>query len=174
MRVPFIAAWAKPTDTNPHQQKLSIPAGTINSQLGAVQDLFPTITGIVGAKSPKDHKVDGSSLSTLLTGNRDSSREEKFLMHYPHAPHRSDYFTSYRNGDWKVIYHYFPTKVSDGSHYQLYNLADDPFESANLASSKPDRLRSMMQELAAGLEHHNALYPVTTKNGSTPAKPVLP
>ncbi|MDG1896792.1 MAG: sulfatase [Fuerstiella sp.] len=174
MRVPFITAWAKPKGTNVHQQKLSIPAGTINSQLGAVQDLFPTITGIADAETPKSHRVDGSTLTTLLTGNQDSSREEKFLMHYPHAPHRSDYFTTYRNGDWKIIYHYFPTKVSDDSHYQLYNLADDPFESTNLASSKPDRLRSMMQELTASLEQHNALYPVTTKNGSTPAKPVLP
>ncbi|MCP4173719.1 MAG: sulfatase [Fuerstiella sp.] len=174
MRVPFIAAWAKPQDTNPHQKKLSIPTGAIQTQLAAVQDLFPTITGIVGAKSPKNHVVDGSGMKTLLTGNRDQSRKESFLMHYPHAPHRSDYFTSYRNGDWKVIYHYFPTRASEDSHYQLYNLADDPFESTNVASAEPDRLGGMMQELTASLEQHNALYPVTAKDGSTPAKPVLP
>ncbi|MCP4512780.1 MAG: sulfatase [Fuerstiella sp.] len=174
MRVPFIAAWAKPRATNVHQRKLSIPAGSINSQLGAVQDMFPTITDIVGTESPTNHKVDGFSLKKLLTGTEDSSREEKFLMHYPHAPHRSNYFSSYRNGDWKIIYHYFPSKVSDGSHYQLYNLARDPFESTNLASEKPDRLSSMMRELTASLEQHDAQYPVTAKNGSTPAQPVLP
>ncbi|MDG2129557.1 MAG: sulfatase [Fuerstiella sp.] len=174
MRVPFIAAWAKPWATNVHQRKLSIPAGSINSQLGAVQDMFPTITDIVGTESATNHKVDGFSLKKLLTGTEDSSREEKFLMHYPHAPHRSNYFSSYRNGDWKIIYHYFPSKVSDGSHYQLYNLARDPFESTNLASEKPDRLSSMMRELTASLEQHDAQYPVTAKNGSTPAQPVLP
>ena len=174
MRVPFIAAWAKPANANLHQKKLSIPAGAIQTQLAAVQDLFPTIAGIVGAKSPQNHVIDGSNMETLLTGNRDQSRAENFLMHYPHSPHRSDYFTSYRSGDWKVIYHFFPSDASEGSHYQLYNLADDPFESNNLASTKPDQLRRMMLELTASLKEHNALYPVTTINGSMPAEPILP
>ena len=95
-------------------------------------------------------------------------------MHYPHAPHRSHYFTCYRDGDWKVIYHYFPSDASEGSHYQLYNLADDPFESTNLASSKPERLRSMVSSLIASLEHHWALYPVSEPGGETPVKPRLP
>ena len=45
-------------------------------------------------------------------------------MHYPHSPHRSDYFTCIADGDWKVIYHYFPSEVSEDSHYQLFNLAE--------------------------------------------------
>ena len=95
-------------------------------------------------------------------------------MHYPHAPHRSDYFTCYRDGPWKVIYHYFPSKASEGSHYQLYNLAEDPFESQNLAASKPDQLRRMMQGLIASLEKHDAVYPVDGEQGTTPLKPKLP
>ncbi len=174
MRVPFIAAWAKTNASNPHQQKLSIPRGTIQSQQAAVHDLFPTIINIVGADTPADHIIDGLPLQTLLTGNPDQNRGEVFLMHYPHSPHRSDYFTCYRNGDWKVIYHYFPTKVSDGSHYQLYNLADDPFESTNLAESSPDKLTAMMKGLAASLEHHQALYPVGEKDGQTPQTPKIP
>ncbi len=174
MRVPFIAAWAKTNASNPHQQKLSIPRGTIQSQLAAVHDLFPTIINIVGADTPADHIIDGLPLQTLLTGNPDQNRGEVFLMHYPHSPHRSDYFTCYRNGDWKVIYHYFPTKVSDGSHYQLYNLADDPFESTNLAATNPKKLNEMMKGLVASLREHQALYPVSEKDGQTPVKPKLP
>ena len=117
--------------------------------------------------------MDGSRLDTLLTGHADPSREEKFLMHYPHSPHRSDYFTCYRHGDWKVIYHYYPSEASEGSHYQLYNLAEDPFEQKNQAKQEPERLRSMMQELIAGLKQHNAQYPVE-KDGKTPRKPQLP
>ena len=174
--MPFIAAWVAKNSSNPWQQKLPIAAGSIQSQVANVTDIFPTLLELVDAANivPSNYSLDGLSLQNLLTGQPDPKRPEHFLMHYPHAPHRSDYFTSYRNGDWKIIYHYFPTKVSDGSHYQLYNLAADPFESTNLASSKPDRLRSMMQELTTSLEQHNALYPVTTKNGSTPAKPTLP
>ena len=174
MRVPFIAAWAKADTDNTHQKRLPIVAGTIQSQQAAVQDLFPTILGLTHIQSPKKHIVDGSRLDTLLTGKTDETREETFLMHYPHAPHRSDYFTCYRHGDWKVIYHYLPSKASENSHYQLYNLAEDPFEQENLTASKPDQLRRMMQGLIASLEQHNALYPVDKNDGNTPLKTRLP
>jgi arylsulfatase A-like enzyme len=174
MRVPFIAAWVKAGAGNRHQQRLPVAAGAIQGQQAAVYDLFPTILALAGIPSPERHIVDGSRLDTLLAGKPDSTREEVFLMHYPHSPHRSDYFTCYRHGDWKVIYHYFPSKASEGSHYQLYNLAEDPFESRNVAASRPDQLRLMMQGLIVSLEKHNALYPVDKEDGATPLKPQLP
>jgi len=170
MRVPFIAAWAKADPDNAHQKRLPIVAGTIQSQMAAVYDLFPTILGITDIQSPEEHVVDGSRLDTLLAGKPDEKREETFLMHYPHSPHRSDYFTCYRHGDWKVIYHYYPSKASEDSHFQLYNLAKDPFEQKNLSTAKPDQLRVMMQGLIAGLERQNALYPVG-RDGATPLRP---
>ncbi|HSG72801.1 MAG TPA: sulfatase-like hydrolase/transferase, partial [Planctomycetaceae bacterium] len=91
MRVPFIAAWGKPNPGNPHQKRLPIAVGAIQSQTAAVYDLFPTILHFTGVESPDGHIVDGTRLDTLLTGKRDDSREETFLMNYPHAPHRSDY-----------------------------------------------------------------------------------
>jgi len=174
MRVPFIAAWAKANTSKPHQQRLPIAAGTVQSQQAAVFDLAPTILALADVAVPERHIMDGARLDTLLTGKRDPAREEVFLMHYPHAPHRSDYFTCYRRGDWKVIYHCIPSKASEGSHYQLYNLAEDPFESQNLATASPDQLRRMMQGLIASLEKHNAVYPVDPKDGPTPLKPKLP
>lgn len=174
MRVPFIASWAKRNEGNPHQQKLAVPAGAIQHRLGAVHDLLPTILEIAGVAVPEDHVVDGSSLSKLLAGADDPSRGETFLMHYPHSPHRSDYFTVYRDGDWKAIYHYVPSKASDGSHYQLFNLKNDPFESTNVAAEQPVVLRKMIAELAAALEAHGALYPVSKEDGKTPLVPKLP
>ncbi len=174
MRVPFIAAWAKANADNAYQKRLPIAVGAIQSQLAAVHDLFPTILALTDIESPSNHVVDGARLDTLLTGRPDNSRDETFVMHYPHSPHRSTYFTCYRSGDWKVIYHYFPSKASEGSHYQLYNLADDPFESNNLATSNSAQLRLMMKDLIASMERHNALYPVDEENGTTPLKPILP
>ena len=167
MRVPFIAAWAKPNSSNTHQKKLTIPAGTIQSQVASVCDLFPTILEFTGIDTPKGHKVDGERLQTLLTGKADSSRPQQFLMHYPHGRHRSNYFTTWRDGDWKVIYHTLPeTKTTgnliqfkDGNH-QLFNLADDPFEQKNLAKSNPQELKRLMKGLIAQLEAHEAVYPV--------------
>jgi arylsulfatase A-like enzyme len=174
MRVPFIAAWGNPNADNQHQKRLPISAGVIQSQLAAVYDLFPTILALAGTESPKGHVVDGSRLDIPLAGKSDAKRKATFLMHYPHAPHRSDYFTVYRDGDWKVIYHYFPSEASENSHYQLYNLAKDPFESKNLTASEPAKLREMMKGLTARLEEHKALYPVDQQGGTTIQKPKLP
>jgi len=173
MRVPFIAAWAKSDAKSSYQLRLPIPAGTIQSQQAAVYDLFPTILSLTDSAAPQNHVVDGSRLDTLLAGRRDPTRDEVFLMHYPHSPHRTDYFTVYRSGEWKVIYHYFPSEVSENSHYQLFNLAKDPFEQKNLAASEPAELSRMMQGLVAAMEKQNALHPVD-KDGVTPMKPQQP
>jgi arylsulfatase A-like enzyme len=179
-RVPFIAAWAKRDAANPHQKRLPIPAGVIQPQQAAVHDLFPTVLNVAGVKAPAKHVVDGLDLRTLLTGKADKGRKEQFLMHYPHGQHRSSYFTVWRDGDWKVIYHYLPAEAplggqlqSGGSHYQLFNLQADPFEQNDLASKEPKHLRRMMQGLIASLEQHQAVYPVD-KDGQTRLKPKLP
>jgi len=172
MRVPFIAAWAKQNMNNPIQKRLPIAVGAIQTQEAAVQDLFPTILGLTNIKAPRGHIVAGARLDTVLTGTRDRHRTETFLMHYPHSPHRSDYFTVYRDGPWKVIYHYFPSAASENSHYQLFNLKDDPFEQNNLAPSEPAELRRMMKRLIAALKRHHAVYPVD--NNGQPVKPQLP
>ncbi len=174
MRVPFIAAWAQPRPEHPWQQRLPIAAGGIQSQPAAVQDLLPTIASLVGFEVPSTHVVDGLNLKSLLTGQADPGRSDAFLMHYPHSPHRSEYFTSYRRDGWKVIYHYYPSPASEGSHYQLYHLAEDPFESQNLATTHPTQLRRMMGELIASLEAHQAVYPVDKSDGKTPLQPLLP
>jgi len=172
MRVPFIAAWAKADANNRWQRQLPIPAGAIQTQVASVCDIFPTLLPLAGVNIPQGHAIDGYRLDTLLAGKPDPSRVSTFLMHYPHGQHRTSYWTSYRDGDWKVIYHYFPSEVSGGSHYQLFNLADDPFEQKDLAASEPQRLNEMMKKLIAQLEAHMALYPVDD-NGQ-PVKPQLP
>ena len=173
MRVPFIAAWAKPDPALETQQRLPIPAGAIQPQMAAVYDLFPTVLALADVKNPETHRIDGAPLQTLLTGQPDPGHSSAFLMHYPHAPHRSNYFTSYRQGDWKVIYHYFPSPASEDSHYQLFHLGKDPFEQTNLAASEPGELKRMMTELATALESQGARYPLDQAGGA-PVMPILP
>jgi arylsulfatase A-like enzyme len=173
MRVPFIAAWAKANPASPAQKRLPIATGAIQPQMAAVYDLYPTILGLTGVKSPKSQILDGSRLDTLLTARPDSRREESFLMHYPHAPHRTHYFTAYREANWKVIYHYFPTEVSKGSHYQLFNLEIDPFEQNDLSETEPAQLRRLMAKLTSGLKKQKALYPIDKTTGK-PVPPEMP
>ena len=61
-----------------------------------------------------------------LSGKVDKKRPESFLMHFPHA-HRGSYFTTYRMGDWKLIYYYLPETPKQPKAL-LYNLKDDPEE----------------------------------------------
>jgi len=179
MRVPFIAAWAKRNSSNTHQKRLVIPANQILPQVANVTDLFPTLLELTGAKSPKGHVVDGRSILVPLTGSGDQLGQRQFLMHYPHGPHRSNYFTVWRDGDWKVAYHNFPKspplggKVqSGGERYELFNLVKDPFESTNAAKDNPLVLKKMMQALAAQLERHGAVYP--QDQAGKVLKPILP
>ena len=179
MRVPFIAAWANPSATNSLQASLPIPAGVIQDQVAAVQDLFPTIAELTRLNSPANHVVDGFRLQTLLAGKPDATRPEQFLMHYPHAPHRSNYFTVWRDGNWKAIFHTLPEVKTTGGHlqfddghYELFNLAEDPFESTNLAESHPEVLKQMMSGMITALGDHNAVYP-QDKQG-VDLKPCLP
>ncbi|WP_238397419.1 sulfatase [Anatilimnocola aggregata] len=173
MRVPFIAAWGKADAKNAFQQQLPIATGKIQPQPAAVYDLFPTILELAQVKSAEGHKVDGTSLATLISGKADPKREESFLMHFPHSPHRSEYFTSLRQGDWKVIYHYPPSKKFGTKRYELYNLKTDPFESQDVAKSQPAELQRMMALLVEKLTQQQALYPVG-EDGMTELKPLLP
>ena len=172
-RVPFIAAWLKANPDNPSQRALPITPGTWQRQQAAIQDLYPTVLALTNIPNPKGHLVDGQSLKSLLRAEPDPARAERFLMHYPHAPHQCDYFTTWRDGDWKVIYHYLPGKSSGGSHYQLFNLKDDPFEQNDLAKAHPAELKRLMAGLAAELESHRATYPVDQPGGK-PLKPMIP
>jgi len=73
MRVPFVAAWARPDAESPHQQRLPIAAGTISPAIASVTDLFPTLLGLAGAEVRANHPVDGKPLDALLAGQPDSA-----------------------------------------------------------------------------------------------------
>ena len=91
-------------------------------------------------------------------------------MHFPHE-HRGSYFTTYRKGDWKLIYYYNPQ--TDGKPtYKLYNLVADPFEKKDVSLDNPKLLRELCRQMVLRLEKEGALYPVD-KEGKT-LYPVLP
>jgi arylsulfatase A-like enzyme len=158
MRAPLIVSWGKVNAAQSCQRQFPIRSDAVQTELTSICDLFPTLLDIAQVAVPDESPVDGQSLRGLLAGNRDSTRQPHFLMHYPHE-HRSSYFTSFRNERWKVVYHYFPGPQSGGQRYELFDLQADPFESTNLAASETARLRSMMQAMVAELQACEAVYP---------------
>lgn len=163
MRTVFLASWVKPDPANPWQKRLPIASGTIQRQVCNITDIFPTLLGLTGG-IPEPAEVDGRKLDSLLTGKPDPSRPERFLMHYPHGPHRSSYFTVWRNGPWKLVFHAIPDPAANTGRLQLFHLDRDPAEQDNLASKEPGVLERMLREMAEELERHGAQYP-TDENG---------
>ena len=128
-------------------------------------DIYATILDATRTKNPDSHTIDGTTLIPQLQGKNNPDRPDHFLCHFPHN-HRSSYFTTYRKGDWKLIYRYRTTGNAEQrankskkalSKYELYNLKDDPYEKANLAEQKPNKLKTMIKQMMAQLDAEDAL-----------------
>lgn len=158
-RVPFIAAWGEPRANHPIQRKMPIMEGGVQPRMGICYDVFPTLLKLGGAKIPAGHIVDGRHLEKLFTGKMDTSRKEVFLSHFPH-PHENDYFTTFREGNWKLIYRYFPESEKAEDRYALYHLKFDPSESNNLSRQHPNRVKKLTKAMIQSLEEMDALYPM--------------
>ncbi|MFI3321006.1 MAG: sulfatase [Rikenellaceae bacterium] len=169
VRVPFIASWAKRDETSKVQRALPIKENGVQLQFGSVMDLYPTILNMAGAKFPENHVLDGYDLAKQLKGEKNEQRSDKLIMHFPHD-HRGDYYTSYRSGNWKLIYRYNP-EMPTNPQYELYNLEIDPFENDNVATTEMKKTAAMIKEMAEQLEKENALYPEDKNH--RPIKPIL-
>ena len=155
---------------NPVQKQLPIEVGGVQLQMGTVMDIYPTLVSLSGAKNPQGHIVDGVDLRDQLEGKRNNSRPETVLMHFPHE-HRGSYFTTYIEGDWKLIYYYNPENPSE-PRYRLYNLKKDPGESLDVSGRNPKLLVKMIKAMTAQLDAEGALYPEDAKGNVL--RPFLP
>ena len=170
MRVPFIAAWAHPDTGNKLQQSCPITQNKVQNQMGTIMDIYPTVLSVAGVACPKNYVLDGENLTRLFSQKSDKQHRDDFLMHFPHE-HNHSYFTTYRKGDWKLIYYYNP-EHPDAPKYELYNLVEDPTEAHNLADRERRCLHRMVKLMKQRLEQENALYPVD-KDGHE-LRPIVP
>ncbi len=102
-------------------------------------DFYPTFLEIAGLKArPKEHR-DGLSLVPVLKQEGDLDRDALY-WHYPHY-HKANPYSAVRAGNLKLI-HYF-----EDDSYELYDLANDPTESTDLAASRPKDVRKLRSQL---------------------------
>ena len=168
-RVPCIVAWARPDGGNFFQQRVKVRQGVVSSRIGTIMDIYATLMVNWGAPVPPRpyYWVDGWYLNARLEGWDDPQQDDTFLNHFPHQ-HRGSYFTTWRHGDWKLIYYYNP-EHPDYPQCLLFNLKDDPSESHDVLQDNPDTARRLLREMIDRLQHDNATYPVDFEG-----KPVLP
>jgi arylsulfatase A-like enzyme len=161
MRVPFIASWAMAGKANPFK----IARNHLHhQQIGTVMDIYSTIVDASKSSSPAEHQVDGVSLLPQLSGKSNKERPDHFMCHFPHS-HRSSYFTSFRKGDWKLVYRYITNTGKRKSKkplpkYELYDLKNDPYETKNLALGNTKKTNEMICLMSKQLETENALFSV--------------
>ncbi len=115
------------------------PGITVNEMVHTV-DLYPTLLGLAGGQLGKSKPLDGVDVWGTLSEGKPSPRTE---IVYNIEPFRG----AIREGDWKLIWHtLLPQKI------ELYDIADDPSETKNVAADHPDKvaeLQKRINELAA-------------------------
>lgn len=111
-----------------------IKPGTVDGLIHVV-DVFPTITTLAGASTAKCKPLDGQNVWETISQHTASPREE---MVYNIEPFRA----AIRQGEWKLIW-----RTMLPSSVDLYNLAEDPSESNNLAAKHPEKVAKLQQRL---------------------------
>lgn len=120
----------------------NIPQGTI-SAFAQVTDIAPTLLEMAGAGAAPEGSVsiDGKSLVPLLNGGVQAIYTEEDAVGIEVSGNAALYL-----GPWKIVRNLPPW--GDGV-WRLFNLEDDPGETADLAGQHPDVLDKLMNEYAA-------------------------
>ena len=124
-RIPFVARWTG-----------RIAPGAVTTETALTMDLFPTFLELAGVKPPASggpNALDGVSLVPVLLQQRALAPRTLFWLSPPGQqtqPRRG-----VRQGPWKLV------------EDELYNLADDPGETRDVASRHPDIVRELKAKL---------------------------
>lgn len=134
-RMPTIVRWPK-----------RIAAGTSSAALTCHSDIFATVAGFLGKELPADAAKDSFDMSSTWEQAASNGPRPDFVEE------ATGEFLSIRQGDWKLIptlgsagftQPKFTKPTPGGPAGQLYNLADDPFETNNLYSEHSEKVTAL-------------------------------
>jgi len=129
IRVPMFVKWPS-----------RIAPGTVIDTPVAHIDLLPTLAAAAGAELPSDRIIDGQNILPAATGEGAITRPNDAIFW------SSGSYRVVRAGDWKLQVDGVQNKT------WLFDLASDPTEQINLASTRPEKVEA----LTALLEAHHA------------------
>ncbi len=107
---------------------VDVPVGTV--------DLAPTILGLLNLTPPS--RLNGRDLGPALRGQRLAPQALYAESLFARLNCRWSSLRALLDGDWKLI---------QGAEPELFNLAEDPSESKNLAAADPARTAKMQEAL---------------------------
>lgn len=109
-------------------------------------DLLPTIAELCGIAI--EHEIEGDSFAELLLTGEQTPFDRAVYHRWLQKHQTKEYI---REGDWKLLRDpWQPEDQREDINYELYNLAEDPYETNDLAATMPEKVN----ELAAKLEAH--------------------
>ncbi len=127
-------------------------------------DFYATFAAIAGAKLPEQRPLDGANLLPLFEGKGELDRQAVF-WHFPgylNGPvprgrdpvFRTRPVSVIRKGDWKLLLYHEEWQLDGGRNklatndaVELYNLAADPRELKNVATSNTDKRDELIADL---------------------------
>ena len=146
----------------------AMQSGVMNDSITTVKDVMPTLLELAGIEHPgagpyqgrEVLAMQGRSVMPILTGAGETIREPGDYMGWELFGKQA-----IRQGDWKILYiPSIPSRdvrlpVLKPGQWQLYNLADDPTESNDLAASNPGKLKEMLALWEHYTTENNFIYP---------------
>lgn len=108
-------------------------------------DVLPTLLEICGMKSDIPEGIDGGSMLPVLVGEEDFFRNRPLYWQWARGyPELYDNI-AIRWGDYKLIGH--AESDADIGEFELYNIAEDPFETSNLVHKEEEKALTLKKQL---------------------------
>ena len=102
-----------------------------------ITDWMPTFCAIAGYQPQRDLNWDGTDIKALLTDHTPLAERPLYAVG---TQWRS---RSLRRGDWKIIVY----GENEKQKIELFDIAEDPSESQNLAGQHPERVKQLLAEI---------------------------
>jgi iduronate 2-sulfatase len=119
-----------------------LAGGRVSSSLVETVDLYPTLAELAGLPVPEG--LDGKSLAAVL---RDPQQEHR--GHVMHVYPRGDRLgRAIRTGRYRMVEWKKPGGDAMDAEFELYDYEEDPLETQNWATTKPEVLKSLQAVLA--------------------------
>jgi len=122
VRVPAVAVWPG-----------RLPKGAVVESPIHVTDWYPTLLRVAGARTEQPLPIDGRDVRSILMGEAPPLREFLYNLNRKAG--------AIRSGRWKLL--------RRGSKSELFDLAQDPAETRDLAGSHPETVRALGARLDA-------------------------
>ena len=119
-----------------------VPEGVTVDALTYLYDVFPTVCDLTDVECPDT--TEGCSLVPLMNSSAETVRATVFAAY-------RDIQRAVSDGRWKLIRYYVSKETGAGTNcVQLFDLAQDPWETTNLADlpEYTDRIRSLAADMA--------------------------